>query len=281
MNNKTSSSLLVLLVDGTRTRATGIAATLRNAGADVIWLSNVKGADRVEGNRELPPSVGLALIHAGDEEWFSSRERPIHCGRVVYYGGSGGLDPRIPRTADRIWRPISLETPGITSEDASNLIAYATSGPAASTPALLRPTTAFPMLRTLGTLCVGYLAVRAAEESAKAQPPSGEIWKQLGWSSLADSDRRRLVDSPVGLLTHSDEVTDPNLWLDLITKTAGSRDRIQKALEREVYEAGPRGLKDGAPVKELVENLLQQPTVSPAPVVVENAFLTLASLEQW
>jgi hypothetical protein len=69
--------------------------------------------------------------------------------------------------------------------------------------------------------------------------------------------------------------------LDLITKTAGSRDRIQKALEREVYEAGPRGLKDGAPVKELVENLLQQPTVSPAPVVVENAFLTLASLEQW
>ena len=198
---------------------------------------------------------------------------------MIYYGGRGGSDPRIPAKAERIFRPISIAGGHLTGQEAAQLVRYGDPQSAGPEPALLSPAPSFPLLRTLGVLCVGYLAVHVAKRLGPSPPiPSDVEARRLGWAALPDGERQRFSTS---LLSYEEEVNSPAWWHDLIVAAAGSLEKLPAQLKRELRQAQARGLVDPTAVERLVAELLKDHEHAPRHKSIEAAFQSLAALEQW
>jgi hypothetical protein len=269
----------VVVIDSTDSRASSLGRALENAGADVVQVVGIEGKAVVDEGRDLPDTVNLALVHAGEIQWMMASKFNITAARTIYYGGNGGLDIRIRADKDRIWRPVLIDAGLLTTEEAGELLAYAADLHAPK-PGLLCPPDSFPLLRTLGALCIGYLAVHTAKRYDDNVPPTGEVATTLGWTALSASDRQYLSSGPLQLPERQLEVERPDWWIIPLTSAAGHHDQILPALDLETRDAARRGLKDAGPVRQLVKTVLQRSATLLFDDVAQ-AYLALCKLEQW
>ena len=286
-NSPIDSKKLVLVIDKEDIRTEGLMSKFQEAGAEPVWCKASDKGEFVPEGRSSGDLYDLVLIHAGDIRWLDDRalgendedKLTIRGLKWVYFGGRGGNDPRIPPEAERIWRPVSIEAGGITLSEARDLIRYVTLPDEGFVPLMLRPASSFPLLRTLGVLTVGYLAVEAADRFRGSQAVAGEAYERLGWGNLSEDVRQRLTASPGGLLKHRQEVNVPEWWLGPIETATGGIDRVTEELKRELREAQGRGLEHPEHVQMLVTQILQNG--KPPSATVESAFQSLSKLEQW
>ncbi|MEQ1947227.1 MAG: hypothetical protein ABL995_08560 [Bryobacteraceae bacterium] len=184
--------------------------------------------------------------------------------RKIYYSGKGGADSEIPQDEKRIWKAMGGDGKLLTEMDCTELRMAAAN--IEYDPPILHPGVCLPLLRTIGILCVLYLAVRAAKTIGTKEVSEGEngsredtAYRAMGWFSLPPKVRQRLCNERDALPSHV-VVSSGEWWAKQINAAAGGEENVLPQVAIELAEAAARGLTAPKAIDELVRAVLKKGT---------------------
>jgi hypothetical protein len=170
-----------------------------------------------------PPQCFLLLWHLGNlgtGEWDT-----IKPDYVVYYGGQGGDDSRLPNEqAERIWRRIMTADDALRHSEAIALLDYfrqLSVGQSEVKPEILEPPQPLPMLYTLALLCRGYITVHTAYKAAYSDTTTTVDFnlaniqpalQAIGWNNIPPSERQAYTSRSSGLGQYISFVRRAEWW---------------------------------------------------------------------
>lgn len=203
--------LNVAIIDSNSDRRHKLWETFESAGANVVCFTwsgekyiNLEGVRDIGEHRYDMTSekldiclemFNLCLWHAGDYKLKPLQYKETTT--VIFYGGDGGWDNRIPKAAERIWKPLLGDNTQLTAKEVGDIIDYAAkiaAGFDVERPTILEQNRSRSCLTALGILCQGYLATWA--EAHRVQKFPAVIHHALdlmGWYSMS-ADARRSLD---------------------------------------------------------------------------------------